>query len=418
MTSTSLPPEGPETTRRGLTKHISGAANAAMTYSGVAASVGTFSLFGLSLTTAGPAYFWSWPVVAVPVLFMVLMFAELSSHYPFAGVMYEWPRLLAGRAVGWWIGWIYLFASTALLAATYFIIAIICVPLFGIANTLTNELWLAAIALVVATLMNILGLDLLGRFTLWGALGEFVIMIGIVSIVLIFGHGGSVHNLVDTGGTGTTFGKWLPGFLGGGIFSAIFVMYTFENSGTLGEETVSGAKQAPRAVIGSFIFTFIVGLYFLGVVLARIPSIHAAEASPYPPLYVMNHSLPAWVGKVYLILLLELTFLAANVYMAAVSRQVFGMARGGDLPFSRTLTRASRKGNPWVAVLVVAAFSAIPFAFASSFVVLATGATAAMYVPYVIVLATLLYARLRHGWPRGPAPFRLGRWGVPLTCSL
>ena len=395
-----------------LGEHISGVANGAMTYSGVAASVGTFALFGLSLSSAGPAYFWSWPVVTVPVAFMVLVFAELSSHYPRAGVMYEWPRILVGRAMGWWVGWIYLFGSAALLAATYFVVAVICVPLFGIADTLDNQLWLAGLALVVATVFNVIGLEVLGRFTLWGAMAELVIMLGIVTVVLVGGHGGSVHNLVDTGGTGSTFGKWLPGFLGGGVFSALFVMYTFENAGTLGEETVNGPKQAPRAILGSFLFTFVVGLYFLGVFLSRTPNIGRAEAAPYPPLYIMDHSLPHWLSTVYLVLLLELTLLAGNVYMAAVSRQVFGMARGGELPFSRGLRRISRRGNPWVAVLVVAAVSAIPFAFASSFTVLATGATAAMYVPYVLVIGTVLYARLRHKWPRKEAPFSLGRFGT------
>jgi amino acid transporter len=36
-----------------------------------------------------------------------LVFDQLASHFPFAGSMYQWPSQLAGKLVGWGIGWIY-----------------------------------------------------------------------------------------------------------------------------------------------------------------------------------------------------------------------------------------------------------------------------------------------------------------------
>jgi hypothetical protein len=73
--------------RRGrLMRTLTGFANLAMTYSGVGGSAGIFALFGLSLAAAGPAFFWGWPFVVLGTLFVCLIWAELSSHYPFAAM--------------------------------------------------------------------------------------------------------------------------------------------------------------------------------------------------------------------------------------------------------------------------------------------------------------------------------------------
>ena len=40
--------------------------------------------------------FWTWPVVALGQLIVALNFAELSSHYPIAGSVYQWTKYLAG----------------------------------------------------------------------------------------------------------------------------------------------------------------------------------------------------------------------------------------------------------------------------------------------------------------------------------
>ena len=45
-----------------------------------------------------------------------------------------------------------------------------------------------------------------------------------------------------------------PLFIGAGVFNALWVLYTFENGGTLGEETVDAERNAPRAVIGAYLF--------------------------------------------------------------------------------------------------------------------------------------------------------------------
>ena len=70
--------------------------------------VGVYSLFGYGLATAGPAFVWSIPIVALGQLFVALVFAEVGSAYPLAGALYQWGKLLVGQRYGWLVGWMVL----------------------------------------------------------------------------------------------------------------------------------------------------------------------------------------------------------------------------------------------------------------------------------------------------------------------
>src|SRR5207302_11213763 len=62
--------------------------NFAVAFSYISVSTGTFALFFL-IGTGGPAFFWSWPLVAAGHFLVALSFAELASHYPIAGSIYQ-----------------------------------------------------------------------------------------------------------------------------------------------------------------------------------------------------------------------------------------------------------------------------------------------------------------------------------------
>jgi amino acid transporter len=81
----------------------------AVAFSYISPSTGIFTLFGLGLSFVGPFFFWSWPIVFLGQLFIALNFAELSSHFPVAGSVYQWTKYLSGRQYAWLSGWIYRF---------------------------------------------------------------------------------------------------------------------------------------------------------------------------------------------------------------------------------------------------------------------------------------------------------------------
>src|SRR5581483_7093190 len=80
----------------------------AVAFSYISPSTGIFTLFALGLTTIGGVFIWSWPIVAVGQLCIALGFAELASHYPVAGSVFQWTKYLAGKTYSWFAGWIYM----------------------------------------------------------------------------------------------------------------------------------------------------------------------------------------------------------------------------------------------------------------------------------------------------------------------
>src|SRR6195256_1112940 len=83
----------------------------AVAFSYISPSTGIFALFALGLTTIGGVFFWSWPLVALGQFIIALSFAELSSHIPVAGSVYQWSKHLSSKTQAWFTGWMYLFAG-------------------------------------------------------------------------------------------------------------------------------------------------------------------------------------------------------------------------------------------------------------------------------------------------------------------
>src|SRR5579871_6465737 len=137
--------------------------NGALTFAGVGVFGGLFSLYGFSIAGVGGAEFWGWPLVAISVGAMVLVISELASKYPFAGSMYQWPTILAGKRVGWWMGWIYAGAMFPLMTAYYASLPVLIHPLFNLAPSFTTDEIIILIAAVIAVLWNIAKIGVLGR---------------------------------------------------------------------------------------------------------------------------------------------------------------------------------------------------------------------------------------------------------------
>src|SRR6184192_2632319 len=81
----------------------------AVAFSYISPSTGIFTLYFLGLVAIGGWLFWTWPIVALGQFIVALNFAELSSHYPIAGSVFQWTKYLANRTYAWFTGWIYLF---------------------------------------------------------------------------------------------------------------------------------------------------------------------------------------------------------------------------------------------------------------------------------------------------------------------
>src|SRR3954452_19213346 len=84
----------------------------AAAFSYISPATGIFTLFILGVGTLGGAFFWTWPVVALGQFIVAMNFAEVSTHFPVAGSVFQWTKYLArSKAYAWFFGWIYLWAG-------------------------------------------------------------------------------------------------------------------------------------------------------------------------------------------------------------------------------------------------------------------------------------------------------------------
>ena len=244
----------------------------AVAFTYISPSTGIFTLFFLGLTTVGGVFIWSWPIVAAGQLIVALGFAELASHYPVAGSVFQWTKYLSGKTYSWFAGWIYLFAGIITVASVCATLPLALIPAFNnmgwnLANNHTNQRTIAVITLALITVLNIFGVRLVALINNTGVMFEILGMVVFAFILAIFHHHQSASVIFHTGGTSLTTGSFLIA-----MFMSLYVIYGFDTAGTLAEETRDPRREAPKAIIASVIGAFVIGAVFL----------YAAAGDPQP----------------------------------------------------------------------------------------------------------------------------------------
>ncbi len=405
--------------------------NFAVAFSYISVSTGTFSLFYLGLAAGGPAFFWTWPIVAIGQFIVALNFAELSSHFPIAGSIYQWSKRLSGHSLGWFTGWVYFFAGILTVTAVAFTVPIPLLAIFpGIPATILfmpNAVFIALVSIVLCTVINIFGVRLVSIINNIGVAAEIIGMFGFALILLLFNNHQPISFLFTGPHTSlqTAAQPWTPGFgntYGGAflaaLFMSLFVIYGFDTAGTLGEETKNPQATAPRGVLWSIGLSFIAGLLFLGGTLLSIknyPKIEGiAQGANFLqalPTIIQDALGPFW-GNVYLFVVLVAVFVCTLAIQSATIRLMFSMGRDGRLPFGQVWGRVYQTFHtPVWAAIAVGVLAALPFFVSTAIGVIVTAATGLIYLSYFLNNVASLDARLK-GWPRVKTPFSLGRWGM------
>src|SRR5947209_8816479 len=137
--------------------------NFAIAFSFISVSTGTFGNFGVGIGSAGPAFFWSWPIVIGGQLLVALVFAELASHFPVAGSIYQWSKRLSNRTLGWFTGWFYFWAQVVTVTAVAVIVAFVVDGIVATDGFLDSKdptglttmfTFISVVTLVITTLIN------------------------------------------------------------------------------------------------------------------------------------------------------------------------------------------------------------------------------------------------------------------------
>src|SRR5262249_4380496 len=275
----------------------------AVAFSYISPSTGIFTLFALGLTTLGGVFIWTWPVVAAGQFIIAMNFAEVSSHFPVAGSVFQWTKYLASRRYSWFTGWIYLFAGILTVTAVVATLPLALLPaLDGLgwhamaAGTLHQQLITAAITLVVITILNIYGVRLVAIINNTGVVFEILGMFVFALILLAFHNHQGFGVVTNSAGIPVNGSTFLAA-----MFMSLFVIYGFDTASSLAEETKDPPRNAPKAVLYSVIGAFVTGGVFLLGTLVAIPHLGSAVKNGIGPAQIIEANFPHGFATLYLL---------------------------------------------------------------------------------------------------------------------
>jgi len=309
----------------------------------------------------GPSSISLWVLAAV--FFFVpgaLVINELSSRFPEEGGLYAWSREAFGPFHGFVAGWTYwiytFFYFPCLLLAS----ASMAAYIMGGRGTLlaqdrTFQLSVSLGILIVAVVLNIIGLNIGKWLQNAGGVGTYVplVMLVAVAAIVCWRHGSATHftvaNMMPTWNWDTV-----------NFWSQIAFAFTgLELVSAMSEEVRDPRRTLPRAVFGAgalIALMYIVGTF---AILSLVP---AADLDPQSGVFhaITVGSVALKVGFLGVLAAILVTFGNAG----GVGSTVAGIAR---VPFvvgvDRYLPAAFGKihpkwKTPWVSILVQAAISA------------------------------------------------------------
>ncbi len=331
-----------------------------------------------TLGVGGPAIFWAWPLVILGQTFVALNFAELSSHFPVAGSIYQWSKRLSNKTLGWFTGWIYFWAGVVTVTAVAATVPLVLSTIMGFDLGSTSpipflDMWqfVGLAALLTTTLINIEGVRLLALINNIGVGAEILGMVVFALILLFFANHQSPAILFDTSYTANLApgAGYLPIFLVG-MFMALFVVYGFDTAGTFGEETVDAGRQAPRGVLSAIWISGLVGAIFLLAVTLSFRDVGAtvktAQAFGFPIADTIKQNLTfsfgfTDMGQLYLVMILVAVYVCTLAIQGATVRLMFSMGRDRRLPFGGTWGHVnSTFKTPANAAIAVGILGALP----------------------------------------------------------
>jgi amino acid transporter len=376
-------------------------------------TTGALLITGATLAIGGPAFIWAIPVILVFQLLLALAWAELSSHYPLTGGIYQWARELAGDFVGWMTGLFYVIAIILVMPAVGTVMNVVLAGLFtSLKVTLTSQVVTSIITTVVAAIIIATSVRAVSIINSVGVVLELAVLLG-AAVGLLFHHHQPLSVLGSTAGV-QGHGSYLWPFL---IVIALVVtqLVGFETAGAFAEETRKARIRPSQAIIAGLAGTALVLFIFDFALLLAVPDVPKAMADPNLIPDVLTAALGSGFAKVFLAGALISVFSTAIATLATIVRLIYGMARNGQLPASAFLTRLSaRTTEPFGTIFVATVLSVVPLIFIKRIPVIVAAITALIIIPYILVLGSLLVRRLR-GWPAAPSKFQLGKWGLPIT---
>ena len=363
---------------------------------------------------AGPSsiviWIGAWFAFYTPLALSVI---ELSSRYPNEGGIYVWTKRAFGDFSGFMSAWTYWTCNLPYFPAVLYFAAsnalFVRQDSWGhLSNNTTYYILFSLVALTVATVLNVFGLDVgtwlhnLGAIAMW------------IPICIIVGMGAVAWHLYGSATTFTWHAMVPSTHINDMIFWSVLI-YAFagcETASLMGDEIKNARRAIPRALlIGGLTVTFCYIVGTISVLVALPPSEVGNLQGLMQAISTTAHKV-GWEGVIpiaaFLIALSNVG--AAGAYLAAVARLPFVAGIDKFLPPAFGALHPRWK-TPWVGLLTQWAFGVL-FIFLGqagtgikgAYDVLVSMGVITYFIPYLYLFAAMFKLQKE---PAGPEVIRV-----------
>lgn len=322
-------------------------------------TAGIFTVYAYSLGTVGPAFIWTWPIVAIGQILVALVLADLAGRIPISGYAFQWTSRLVNSDYGWFVGWAGLMAFTPGFTGLNLGLAPILMNRLGIEISPTNIMVVTILLTVSQLLINLAGIRIAARINNVAAYtAELGLSIVLTLILLLVGF---VTNPVQSVSFLTTSTAGDSGFLVAFLLSGllgIWVLTGFEGAADLAEETKGARLNVPKAVVTSIVVSAVIGFFMIVALTINIKDLDATTSAPVPIAQLLESALGSTLAIIFEAVAMVALYAGGLANMAASSRLIFSLSRDNMLPASPALSRvSSTTHSPSGALLVAAGIS-------------------------------------------------------------
>ncbi|KAF1994868.1 amino acid transporter [Amniculicola lignicola CBS 123094] len=372
------------------------------------------------------------PIIMLGVLCQILVMGEMASMIPLSGGQYNWVSVLAPKScsnfLSYMTGWITAISWQAAAASCTWIDSMLLLCIVSLNYpTYEMKMWHAVLVFYAIIFLAVFVTTYLGR--IFPSLEAMVLVLHIVGffvflIVLVY--------LAPKTPTPIVFHT----FINGGAFSsqgqsilvgAVTIMYNFNGVDAathMAEEIENAAVVIPRAML---ITVFINGFTGFAMLLALIYCMGPLEeilasTFPFPFMLIIAKISNSISGATVMSAIILTMGISASIGLTATaSRMLWAFAREDGIPLSGFISRIEpRTALPIYSIAATALMSLlmalIPLGSTTAFFALTGLTVAGFYSSFMVSASVMLWRRLTTSsediaW----GPFKLGRWGVPVT---
>jgi amino acid transporter len=413
-----------------LLRRMGGFSNFAVSFSIICIVAGGLTSYHLGLGAAGGASIGlGWPLGCAISLCFALAMAQLGSAFPTAGGLYHWAAILGGRGCGWITAWFNLAGLFTVLSAinvgAWLFMVHSLGPALGVdPAALGPGTQAAGVALITGSqaLINHRGIGLTALLTDFSGFLILTLAVALTAAMLLGAPALEPSRLWtftncsgDAGGGTWPAADSVAWLLLLGLLMPAYTITGFDASAHTSEETIDAARNVPRGIVRSVVWSGLFGWLMVASILLAMPSVAEGAAQGSNVFFwVMDRTLPRGLRLGLHAGISLAQYLCGLATVTSASRMTYAFARDGGLPFSYLLKRVDpRCRTPVPAIWTVALLSTAFTVWTPVYSTLTAVSVIFLYLSYGLPIALGLFAFGRSWTAMGP--WTLGRWFRPVA---